>query len=61
MPSKCTTLNPKQMKLILLLSDLLEPCAVKVASTVLRGGEAGDGFLLPDKAKKLASKQVQEA
>ena len=28
--------------------DLLEPCAVKVASTVLRGGGGGDISSLPD-------------
>jgi hypothetical protein len=28
---------------------LLEPCAVKVARTVLRGEGAGDGILLPDR------------
>jgi hypothetical protein len=31
------------------VSELLEPCAVKVASTVLRGGRAGNVSPLPDK------------
>jgi len=30
------------------MTDLLEPCAVKVACTVLRGEWSSDGLLLPD-------------
>jgi hypothetical protein len=29
------------------VSDLLEPCEVKVSSTVLRGGGGGDTLALP--------------
>jgi len=30
------------------MTDLLEPCAVKVACTVLRGEWSSDGLLLPN-------------
>ena len=42
---------PKRLE----LNGLLEPCAVKVARTVLRGGGGGDITSLPDKTAPIPS------
>ena len=49
----------RKREAVMLQHGLLEPCAVKVASTVLRGGGYGDILPLPDKIVQL-NRKLQE-